>query len=64
VRRLNVLLSAYACEPGRGSEPAVGWNTAVELASHHEVWVLTRANNRPQIEARLAGDPVPGLHVL
>jgi glycosyltransferase involved in cell wall biosynthesis len=64
VRRLNVLLSAYACEPGRGSEPAVGWNTARELASHHEVWVLTRANNRTKIEVRLADDPVPGLHFL
>lgn len=62
VRPLKVLLSAYACEPGMGSEPGVGWNLAVHLARHHEVWVLTRANNRPSIEAALAHDSVPGLH--
>jgi glycosyltransferase involved in cell wall biosynthesis len=60
--RLKVLLSAYACEPGKGSEPGVGWNLARHLAEHHEVWVLTRTNNRPAIEAELARNPVPGLH--
>ncbi len=57
-----MLLSAYACEPGKGSEPGVGWNLARHLAEHHEVWVLTRANNRPAIEAELAKTPVPSLH--
>ena len=52
--RLRVLLSAYACEPGKGSEPAVGWGLARELAKYHDIWVLTRANNRPAIEAELA----------
>ena len=61
---MRVLLSAYACEPGKGSEPGVGWNLAVHLARHHEVWVLTRANNRPAVEAALARDPVEGLHVV
>ena len=59
---MRVLLSAYACEPGKGSEPGVGWNLARHLAAHHEVWVLTRANNRPAIEAELAQNPIPGLH--
>lgn len=63
MHRLNVLLSAYACEPGRGSEPGVGWNVARGLAAHHNVWVLTRANNRRVIEAELAARPVPGLRV-
>src|SRR5271157_3778471 len=49
-RRLKVLLSAYACEPGQGSEPGVGWNWAHEMSRWHDVWVLTRANNRPTIE--------------
>ena len=44
---MNILLSAYACEPYKGSEPAVGWNYGVELASlGHQVTVLTRSNNR------------------
>jgi glycosyltransferase involved in cell wall biosynthesis len=60
--RLKVLLSAFACIPGRGSEPGLGWNVSRELASHHEVWVLTQGKHRPAIEAELARDPVPNLH--
>lgn len=49
--RAKVLLSAYACEPDRGSEPGVGWNWMLALLQRgFEVWVLTRANNRPVIE--------------
>jgi len=51
VRPLRVLLSAYACEPDKGSEPGVGWNIAWEMARYDQIWVLTRANNRPEIEA-------------
>lgn len=48
---LRILLSAYACEPGKGSEPGVGWNWALALARRgHEVWVLTRSNNQKTIE--------------
>jgi glycosyltransferase involved in cell wall biosynthesis len=62
MRQLKVLLSAYACEPALGSEPGIGWNIAKEVAQHHEVWVLTRSNNRPVIETELARNPVPNLH--
>ncbi len=61
---LKVLLSAYACEPGKGSEPGVGWNMARQIAQRHEVWAVTRANNRPMIEAELARNPVPSLHMV
>jgi len=38
-------------EPGRGSEPGVGWNWATELAQlGHAVTVITRADNRSAIE--------------
>jgi glycosyltransferase involved in cell wall biosynthesis len=57
--RLKVLLSAYACEPGRGSEPEVGWQWALHLAQHHDVTVLTRSNNREPIERGLADWPGP-----
>jgi len=53
-RRLKVLMSAYACEPGKGSEPEVGWQWALQMARFHEVTVLTRANNREAIEAGLS----------
>lgn len=52
-QRLKVLISAYACEPGKGSEPEVGWRWALEMARFHDVLVLTRENNRPAIEQAL-----------
>lgn len=52
-RRLKVLMSAYACEPDKGSEPEVGWQWALQMARFHDVTVLTRANNRPGIERKL-----------
>jgi len=60
---MKILLSAYACEPGRGTELGVGWNTVREVAKYHEVWVLTRPDDgREAIEAELARHPVPNLH--
>ncbi|AST06080.1 hypothetical protein AF2641_03890 [Anoxybacillus flavithermus] len=55
----KVLLSAYACEPNRGSEPGVGWNWAIELSKKgYEVWVLTRANNQDVIDNFLAKENI------
>ncbi|MGB3402404.1 MAG: glycosyltransferase family 4 protein [Microcoleaceae cyanobacterium] len=61
---MKVLLSAFACEPGQGSEPGVGWNVAVEMAKSHQVWILTLANNQSLIEAELAQNPIPNLHFI
>jgi glycosyltransferase involved in cell wall biosynthesis len=57
--RLKILTSAYACEPECGSEPGIGWNIAIELARLHDVWVITRANNRQRIEAAVRDLPEP-----
>lgn len=60
---MKILLSAYACEPGRGTELGVGWNTAWEIAKYHEVWVLTRPDDgREAIEAELSRNPNPNLN--
>lgn len=60
---MKVLISAYSCEPGRGSERGVGWNVAYEVAKRHEVWVLTRPDeSQAAIEAELAAHPNPNLH--
>ena len=61
MKKMRIILSAYACEPWKGSEPAVGWEWSRRLASRYEVLVLTRANNREVIEKFLSGvtEPVP-----
>ena len=56
-KSMRVLLSAYACEPGRGSEPGVGWSWLLLLAKHHHVRVLTRRNNVGAILKGLARHP-------
>lgn len=49
----RILVSAYACEPLKGSEQSVGWNIVLELAKKNQVHVITRANNQTPIEKNL-----------
>jgi glycosyltransferase involved in cell wall biosynthesis len=62
-RRLKVLISAYACEPNKGSEQGVGWSWVRQMARFHEVWVLTRARRRAAIDQYLARFPDANIHV-
>ena len=55
-------MSAYSCSPGEGSEPGIGWNQVQQVARSHEVWVVTRSNNREGINEALALDPLPNVH--
>ncbi|AFZ01172.1 glycosyltransferase family 4 protein [Calothrix sp. PCC 6303] len=60
----KILISAYACKPKIGSEGGVGWSTVRELARHcQEVWLITRKDNHPSIEAELQLNPLPELKV-
>lgn len=52
----NLLVSAYACEPLKGSEPAVGWQWVLALARRNKVYVITRANNQRVIEQHIPAD--------
>ena len=54
MNRPNVLLIAYSCEPGRGSEWGVSWSFVHEFCRHQPVWVIVHADNRPGLEAYLA----------
>ncbi len=47
---MNILVLAFACEPNRGSEEGVGWNWSINLAKHHNVYVITRGQEKPFIE--------------
>lgn len=54
--RMKILVSAYACEPDKGSEPAVGWNWVQALVRRgYQVHVVTRSNNRQSIERAIQG---------
>ena len=60
MKKLRVLVSAYAClsevgAPVAGGEAVLGWNCVQQLARFHDVWVLTPGLNRPQIEAAVQG---------
>jgi glycosyltransferase involved in cell wall biosynthesis len=61
MQRLNVLISAFSCQPSVGSERGTGWDCATHLARYHDVWVLTRGSQRRAIEAELADRPIDSL---
>lgn len=50
---LSILINAYACSPGMGSEPGMAWNWCVNLAKHCELHIITEGEFREQIEAAL-----------
>jgi glycosyltransferase involved in cell wall biosynthesis len=57
---VKILISAFSCVPGRGSEPGTGWNVALETARlGHEVVVLTQTEGKEAIERELAGGKLP-----
>ena len=50
---LSILINAYACSPGMGSEPGMAWNWCVNLAKHCELHIITEGEFRDKIEAAL-----------
>lgn len=63
--KTKIFVSAYACEPGLGSEIGVGWHWVLEMSKHFELWVLTRESNRGTIEPWIAQHPeFCGIHFL
>jgi glycosyltransferase involved in cell wall biosynthesis len=55
---LRVLISAFSCEPGKGSEPEVGLRTVLAAATCHEVWVLTGDIGAPVLQRFLDDHPL------
>lgn len=56
----TVLITAYAVNPFKGSEDGTGWNISRELAKENKVHVITRKNNRDEIERYMkeVNDPI------
>ncbi|HET7208406.1 MAG TPA: glycosyltransferase [Terriglobales bacterium] len=59
---MKILLSAFYCEPGQGSESAVGWNFVQQIARFHDVWVVTWGRQQQAIERELSMLPLPNAH--
>ena len=61
---MRALLSAYACDPSKGSEEGNGFNWLWETAAlGHEVWCLTTPRGRSHLDKLLVGrapSPVAG----
>ncbi len=49
-KSISVLVNAYACSPGMGSEPGMAWNWCVNLAKHCELHIITEGEFRDKIE--------------
>lgn len=64
LRDIHVCISAYACDPTRGSEPGIGWNIVREVARRHRVWAITRRTNQAAISAELQRAPLPKLRMV
>ena len=56
-RRLKVLVSAYACDPRRGSESAVGWGWCRAISDRHDLWIIAGEASREGIETELQRQP-------
>lgn len=59
--RLKVLLSAFACQPDRGSEGGTGWNAVEYLHRHHDLTVMVAAICRSSVESHLQSRPLPNV---
>lgn len=55
--KFKIFISAYACEPGLGSEIGVGWHWVLEMSKYFELWVLTRQSNQHTIKPWIAEHP-------
>lgn len=47
---LKILINAYACSPGMGSEPGMAWNWVSNLAKFCELYIITEGEFRKKIE--------------
>jgi glycosyltransferase involved in cell wall biosynthesis len=62
---MKLLISAYACDPFKGSEAGNGWNWAFLNAKRgNEVWCLTSMRSHASIQRKMNEINVPNLHMV
>jgi len=63
MKQLKVLLSAYACNPYKGSEEGVGWGWVKAISKYHDIYVITAAYHSEDIEKAIAEKIMPSSQV-
>ena len=56
-KRKRVLISAYACNPNKGSEAGVGWGWVNTIAKYHDLWVITGELHKDDIQKEITRRP-------
>lgn len=51
---MKILINAYACSPGMGSEPGMAWNWVSNLAKSCELYIITEGEFRDKIDEEVA----------
>lgn len=59
---MRILVSAFSCGPGWGSEPGIGWNTVEQISRRHEVWVMVEAGWRKRMAHKFDASAHPRVH--
>lgn len=58
---MNILYIAYSCDPYAGSEDKIGWNIPLESAKSNRVCVITKEEQRRNVEKYLGTHEVENL---
>ena len=53
MKKLKVLVNAYACSPNMGSEQGMAWNWCKHLAKYSELFIITESEYKDKIEKEL-----------
>lgn len=53
----QILITAYAVNPYKGSEEGTGWNLICQAARFNQIIAVTRKNNRADIQRYVAANP-------
>lgn len=60
---MKILYSAFSCNPNRGSEAYCGWSWPITMYPHNDTFIITRPDNKYDIEKYLKDNSISNLKV-
>lgn len=60
---MRILYSAFSCNPNRGSEAYCGWSWPLTMCKYNETYVITRPDNKKDIEQYINKNNISNLKV-